>query len=172
MNAGAYGGEMSQVVREVTVLTEAGEVRVLAGEEMNWGYRHSLLQETGWIALEARLALTEGQPEKIRETMQDLAGRRRSRQPLEWPSAGSVFKRPEGAFAGQLIEEAGLKGCRIGDAQVSEKHAGFIINRGEATAQEVQSLVRLVQDRVEERSGIRLEPEIRLLGPLGLTDWK
>ena len=164
MNAGAYGGQMDQIVSEVTVLTEAGEQKILTPAEMQWGYRTSRLQTESWMALEARISLQKGDPEDIRRQMKELALRRKEKQPLEWPSAGSTFKRPVGAFAGQLIEEAGLKGLRVGDAQVSEKHAGFIINRGAATARDVTELIRQVQQRVEERSGIRLEPEVRFVG--------
>ena len=170
MNAGAYGGQMDQIVSEVTVLTEAGEQKTLTPAEMQWGYRTSRLQTESWMALEARISLQKGDPEAIRRQMKELALRRKEKQPLEWPSAGSTFKRPVGAFAGQLIEEAGLKGLRVGDAQVSEKHAGFIINRGAATAQDVTELIRQVRQRVEERSGIRLEPEVRFLGPNGFTE--
>ena len=164
MNAGAYGGELADVLLEATVLTPEGNIRVLSREEMELGYRTSRMAREGDIVLSALIALPEGNPEEIRGRMDELAAKRREKQPLEYPSAGSTFKRPAGYFAGKLIEDAGLKGYRVGDAQVSEKHAGFVINRGEASASDVLRLCREVEQKVEEMSGVRLEMEIRLLG--------
>ena len=164
MNAGAYGSELANVVKEVRIwLPEGGEV-TMTRDEMVFGYRHSVLQENGGIVLTASFELTEGDPGKIRSLTEDLNARRREKQPLEFASAGSVFKRPEGFFAGKLIEDAGLKGRRVGDAEVSEKHAGFIVNRGNATAEDVDKLIRLIVKEVREQFGVTLEPEIRYLG--------
>ncbi len=171
MNAGAYGGEMVQIVRRVTIMEQSGVTRTLAAEELGMGYRTSIFQNTGWIILRAELELQCGSGETIREQMRDLAQKRRSKQPLEWPSAGSAFKRPEGHFAGQLIEEAGLKGYTVGGAQVSAKHAGFIVNVGGATAADVLALVDHVQKTVELNSGgIHLQPEFRYLTPEALVE--
>ena len=164
MNAGAYGGEMKQIVSAVTLLDPSGEIRRLSGEEMHFGYRTSLLKEIKAVVLSAEFTLTPEDPAQIRAKMDDFAARRRDKQPLNYPSAGSTFKRPEGHFAGQLIEEAGLRGFRIGDAQVSEKHCGFVINRGAATASQIRELISEVQRRVYEQSGIHLETEVILLG--------
>lgn len=163
MNAGAYGGEMKDILVSALVMDPEGSCFVLSNEEMELGYRESIFQHRDWIILEATLRLREGDPEKIDAKMKDLMQRRVSKQPLEFPSAGSVFKRPQGYFAGGLIEEAGLKGHQIGGAQISEKHAGFIINAGGATAQDVVDLVRYTQDVVERMSGVRLEPELKIL---------
>lgn len=164
MNAGAYGGELKDVLTGATVLTPEGELLCLTGEEMELGYRTSCIQKKGYIGLEARISLEPGNPEEIRARMDELADRRKSKQPLEFPSAGSTFKRPSGYFAGKLIEEAGLRGFRVGGAQVSEKHCGFVINRDHATASEILELCRQVQNRVKEHSGVELELEVRLLG--------
>ncbi len=164
MNAGAYGGEMKDVVERVTVLEKDGVIRSYTGGEMRFGYRRSRVNDGGGIILSAGLCLTPGEPERIQARMEELRERRRTKQPLEYASAGSTFKRPEGYFAGKLIEDAGLRGFRMGDAQVSEKHCGFLINRGNATAGEIAALIREVQKRVYENSGVRLEPEIRFLG--------
>lgn len=164
MNAGAYGGEMKDVVREVTVLKEDGGVAVYSGEEMNFGYRRSRVTEEGGIVLGAVLELQKGDPEKIQQRMDQLREQRQLKQPLEYASAGSTFKRPEGYFAGKLIQDAGLRGFRIGDAQVSEKHCGFVVNRGNATAAQLVQLIREVQKKVYETSGVRLETEVKLLG--------
>ena len=163
MNAGAYGGQLSDVLTEVELLRDGMAVRVPASE-MDFGYRHSAAMESGALITGATFALQPGDPEEIRARMDDLNGRRRDKQPLEYPSAGSTFKRPEGYFAGALIEQAGLKGCRIGGAMVSEKHAGFIVNAGNATAQDVFELIMRVQHTVLDRSGVWLEPEVRLIG--------
>lgn len=164
MNAGAYGGEMRDILRQVTVMTREGHLRQLEVEELDLSYRHSCISEKDYIVIEAVFALTPKPKEEIRARMTDLAGRRREKQPLEYPSAGSTFKRPEGYFAGKLIMDAGLRGYRIGDAQVSEKHCGFVINRGNATAEEVKTLMRDVQNKVYEQYGVTLEPEVRLIG--------
>lgn len=163
MNAGAYGGELSQVVREAMVLMD-GRVQTLSREELAMGYRTTRVLREGGIVLSAVLDLKEGDASQIAETMDDLNRRRREKQPLSFPSAGSTFKRPEGYFAGALIEQAGLKGYAIGGAQVSEKHAGFLINRGGATASDLLRLIEYVQERVYAQSGVRLETEVRICG--------
>lgn len=164
MNAGAYGGELSQVVKTVRVLDGGGRFRTLTAEQMKFGYRTSILKEGGLIALEAVLSLAPGDKEEQLLEMEQLNRKRREKQPLEYASAGSTFKRPEGYFAGQLIEQAGLKGLSVGDAQVSEKHCGFVINRGNATAAEIYTLCRKVQERVFEQFQVELTMEVRLLG--------
>jgi UDP-N-acetylmuramate dehydrogenase len=164
MNAGAYGGEMKDVIRRVTVLTREGEIRSYTGEEMAFGYRTSRIAAEGSVVLEAELELEKDEPEKIQSRMDELKEKRIAKQPLEYASAGSTFKRPEGYFAGKLIEDAGLRGFRIGDAQVSEKHCGFVINRGEATASQIAELIREVQKRVYEHSGVHLETEVKFVG--------
>ncbi len=165
MNAGAYGGEMSQIVRTVRLYdAERNEVIMLTGEQMEFSYRHSCLQaHPEWTVLGATMALTPDDGEAIEARMQDYMQRRREKQPLEYPSAGSTFKRPEGAFAGQLIEQSGLKGCRIGGAMVSPKHAGFIINAGGATALDVRRLIEHVRMVVLRDHGIELDPEVQIL---------
>ncbi len=165
MNAGAYGGELKDIVKEVKVLYK-GEVKALSNEECGFGYRHSRIMEEGMIVLEVKLKLEKGNPSEIKAVMDDLALRRREKQPLDKPSAGSTFKRPEGNFAGKLIEEAGLKGFSIGGAQVSEKHCGFVVNTGKATTDDILSLINSVKERVYQNSGIMLEPEVRFLGEL------
>ena len=164
MNAGAYGGELCQVLREATVLTPEGEVKTLLAEELELGYRTSCVQKNGYIVLEAVLQLQPGNADDIRAVMDDLASKRREKQPLEYPSAGSTFKRPEGHFAGRLIQDAGLRGFRVGGAQVSEKHCGFVINRDHATSADILSLCRQVQEKVKAQSGVELELEVKLLG--------
>ena len=163
MNAGAYGGEIRQVAVRTTVILPDGALKDYAGEEQGFRYRGSAFQAAKGTVLRTEFRLTPGDPAEIRARMQDLAQRRRSKQPLELPSAGSAFKRPEGHYAGALIEAAGLKGFRIGGAAVSEKHAGFVVNLGGATAADVRALLAAVQQRVFEQSGVMLEPEIRLL---------
>lgn len=164
MNAGAYGGEMKQVIKGVSVLFPGEGVKFLSNEEMDFGYRHSLLSDhPDAVVLSASFGLTPGDPGAIRERMRDLMDRRKASQPLEWPSAGSTFKRPAGYFAGTLIDQCGLKGLTVGGAQVSEKHAGFIVNRGGATAADVTALIARVQERVFEQTGVRLEPEVRIV---------
>lgn len=162
MNAGAYGGQLSDVLTEVELIRDGMVTRVPAAE-MDFGYRHSAAMENGALVTDAVFELQPGDPAEIRARMDDLNGRRREKQPLEYPSAGSVFKRPEGYFAGALIEQAGLKGCRIGGAEVSPKHAGFIVNVGGATAQDVFQLIMHVQHTVQDRFGVWLDTEIRLL---------
>ena len=164
MNAGAYGGEMKDVLKEVTVLTPEGEILTLQADELHMGYRTSVVKEAGYIVLEAVLSLAKGDPEAIRSRMQELAGMRSSKQPLSYPSAGSTFKRPEGYFAGKLIMDSGLRGYQVGGAQVSEKHCGFVINAGNATAEDVCRLMADVQRIVREKFGVTLEPEVKFLG--------
>ncbi len=165
MNAGAYGGEMSQVIRSVRLYdTERDEIITMSGEQMEFSYRHSIVQShPEWTVLSATMVLTQDDPEAIEARMQDYMQRRRDKQPLEYPSAGSTFKRPEGAFAGQLIEQSGLKGYRIGGAMVSPKHAGFIINTGGATALDVRRLIEHVRATVLRDHGIELESEVQIL---------
>lgn len=163
MNAGAYGGEIAQVIVSARVLTPEG-VRTVSKEELTLGYRSSAVMQSGWVVLEATFELTPGNPDQIKATMANLAARRREKQPLQYPSCGSFFKRPVGYYAGALIEQAGLKGYRVGDAQVSEMHAGFVINRGHATSSEIYRLMQDVQRRVQAQFGVALEPEVRLIG--------
>ena len=164
MNAGAYGGEMSQIVRAVTVLTPEGEEKQLPAEELDLGYRHSCVEEKGYIILSAILELTSGSREAIRARMEELKQQRIAKQPLEYPSAGSTFKRPEGYFAGKLIMDAGLAGYTVGGAMVSDKHCGFVVNKGGATAADVVAVMRHVRDEVERQFGVTLEAEVRKLG--------
>ncbi|MBQ3022373.1 MAG: UDP-N-acetylmuramate dehydrogenase [Clostridia bacterium] len=161
MNAGAYGGEMKDVVEAVSFIDITGKEYVVSGEEMEFGYRESALMDTGCIITGATLKLTRGSKEEILGKMADLASRRREKQPLEYPSAGSTFKRPHGYFAGALIESSNLKGKSVGGAQVSEKHAGFIINRENATTQDICDLIELVQKTVYDIHGVALEPEVK-----------
>ena len=163
MNAGAYGGQLSDVLIDAEVLL-GGEVRTLAVEQLRMGYRTSLPLREGGVVLSARFALTPDDSAAILSRMKELNARRRDKQPLNFPSAGSTFKRPEGHFAGALIEGAGLKGRRVGGAQVSEKHAGFIVNTGGATASDILALIRAVQDEVLARYGVALETEVRIIG--------
>ena len=164
MNAGAYGGCIADVLKEVTVLTGDGRFETLPVGELDLGYRHSRIADDVMIVVSATFALTPGDPAEIRATMDDLTEQRTSKQPLELPSAGSTFKRPEGYFAGKLISDAGLKGFQLGGAAVSSKHAGFVVNMGGATAADVCALIEHVQDEVERQFGVRLEPEVRMLG--------
>lgn len=164
MNAGAYGGEMKQVLKNASVLTPEGRILTLTADEMKMGYRTSIVSRMDYVVLEAVLTLTPGSREEIRGRMEELKEQRVSKQPLEYGSAGSTFKRPEGYFAGKLIQDAGLRGFRVGNAQVSEKHCGFVINRGGATAKEVTELMDEVVRRVEADSGVRLEPEVKKIG--------
>ena len=168
MNAGAYGGEMKDIVTKVRVLDMTGQVIELSNEEMQFGYRYSILQKKTWVVLEAELQLTKDDPEAIKARMKELARKRREKQPLDEYSSGSTFKRPEGHFAGALIEGAGLKGYAVGGAKVSEKHAGFVINTGEANCREVVELIHQIMVKVKETSGVELEPEVRYLAPGGL----
>ena len=164
MNAGAYGGEMKDVLKEVTVMTAAGEILVLPAEKLEMGYRTSLVKTKGYLVLSAVIVLEQGNQEAIKARMKELTEQRVSKQPLEFPSAGSTFKRPEGYFAGKLIMDAGLRGYQTGGAQVSEKHCGFVINKDNATAADVCRLLRDVQDKVKEQFGVTLEPEVKFLG--------
>ena len=162
MNAGAYGGEMKQVSVQTAVLTMEGEKQVFSGEEQGFSYRTSAFEKMDAIIVKTVLQLAPGSKEEIAAKMQELIEKRRASQPLELPSAGSTFKRPEGAFAGALIQKANLKGVSVGGAQVSEKHAGFVVNTGGATAEDVKRLIALVQKRVFETSGFMLQPEVRI----------
>lgn len=163
MNAGAYGGELKDIVERVTYLS-GGEIKVAEKDELDFGYRHSRFSGTDDIILSAELSLKKGDIAEIREKMADFKERRCSKQPLAMPSAGSTFKRPEGYFAGKLIEDAELKGFSIGGAQVSEKHSGFVVNTGDATAQDVLSLIKHIQDTVYAKFGVKLETEVKLVG--------
>ena len=164
MNAGAYGGEMKDVLQSVKVLTEEGELLSLAAAELELGYRHSCVPERKYIVVEATMELSAKPEEEIRACMAELRAQRAEKQPLEYPSAGSTFKRPEGYFAGKLIMDAGLRGYTVGGAQVSEKHCGFVINKGDATAADVRQLMQDVHDRVKEQFDVELEPEVKLIG--------
>ena len=164
MNAGAYGGEMKDVLTEVTVLTREGEIRTIPAEKLELGYRTSLAAKNGWIILEAVLRFQKGDAEAIRGRMEELKVQRVTKQPLDLPSAGSTFKRPEGYFAGKLIMDAGLRGFTVGGAQISEKHCGFVVNKGGATAEDVRNLICAVQKKVQEDAGVKLEPEVKFLG--------
>lgn len=164
MNAGAYGGEMKDVILSATVLEQDGTVREVSAEELEFGYRKSAVLKYGWIVLGAKFRLRPGNAEEIRARMEELKEMRVSKQPLDLPSAGSTFKRPEGYFAGKLIMDAGLRGFTVGGAQVSKKHCGFVVNTGNATAADVRRLIAEVSERVEKQFGVRLEPEIRMLG--------
>ena len=165
MNAGAYGGEMKQVVKEVTYLTPDGEKKTILGEECEFGYRTSIFAKMdGCVILSCKLDLGKGDPKEILALMEDLAERRCSKQPLNLPSAGSTFKRPEGYFAGKLIQDAGLMGFRVGGASVSEKHAGFVVNDQEATAKDVRMLIQEIQKKVQADFGVHLEPEVKFVG--------
>ena len=165
MNAGAYGKEMKDVIESVNLLdAKTGGTVIFSGEDMKFDYRTSVVKEHPYIVLEATLKLEEGNREDIKEQMDELAKRRKEKQPLEFPSAGSTFKRPEGYFAGKLIEDAGLKGCRIGGACGSEKHSGFVVNKGGATASDIIKLIKKIRMTVNEKFGVMLEPEVVILG--------
>lgn len=164
MNAGAYGGEMKDIIKEVTVLTKEGDILTISKEEMNFGYRTSVVKEKGYVVISVVLQLKKGDRAEIRKVMDDLKERRVTKQPLDMPSAGSTFKRPEGYFAGKLIMDAGLRGFSVGGAQISEKHCGFVVNKGDATAADVLGLIKEVQKRVQEKFGVALEPEVKFLG--------
>ena len=164
MNAGAYGGEMKQIVVSVRGLDKEGRILTLDNDRMEFGYRTSAIKNRPFVVLEVTLQLEEGSPEEIGAKMEELASLRRSKQPLEYPSAGSTFKRPEGYYAGKLIMEAGMRGYCIGGARVSDKHCGFVVNTGKATAADIREVIRVVQERVREKSGVLLEPEIIFLG--------
>ena len=164
MNAGAYGGEMKDILQKVTVLTPDGTVQTLSVKELELSYRHSIIPEKGYLVISAVLKLQPGNADEIQSIMDDLKEKRVSKQPLEYPSAGSTFKRPEGYFAGKLIQDAGLRGFRVGGAQVSEKHCGFIINRDQATSTDICQLMQQVSEIVYEKFGVRLEPEVKKIG--------
>lgn len=164
MNAGAYGGEIRQILKSVTVLSDAGETKKLPAGSLGLGYRRSCIPENRYIVLEAEFQLNPGTRQAIEEKMAALKEQRVAKQPLEYPSAGSTFKRPEGYFAGKLIQDAGLSGYQIGGAQVSEKHSGFLINKGHATASDIWKLIRYVQAQVEGQFGVRLETEVKCIG--------
>lgn len=164
MNAGAYGGQLSDVIVSVTVLDTAGEPRELTAAELAFGYRHSVFMEQDWVIWSVTMQLTPSIPTVVRAAMDDYMARRRAKQPLEYPSAGSFFKQPSGQFAGALIEQCGLKGLTVGGAQVSEKHAGFFINRGGATCADVMALCEQVRRQVKERFDVELEREVKLVG--------
>lgn len=164
MNAGAYGGEMSQILTEVAVLTPEGSERTIPVSQLDLGYRHSCIEEQGYIVLSAVLELERGERETIASRMEQLRQKRAARQPLEYPSAGSTFKRPDGLYAGKLIMDAGLRGYAIGGAQVSEKHCGFVINKGGASAADIAALMRHIQEEVARQFGVTLEAEVRRLG--------
>ena len=164
MNAGAYGGEIKDVLIWAEVLTDDLQIRTVSKEELALGYRHSRIMEESWIVLHAAFALQSGDPAKIHARMEELREARIAKQPLEYPSAGSTFKRPEGHFAGKLIMDSGLAGARVGGAQVSEKHCGFVINCDPATAEDVRALIRHIQETVKVNAGVSLETEVRFLG--------
>lgn len=164
MNAGAYGGELKDVIDTVTYIDESGEIITKPNEELDLSYRHSMFETGEYVILSAVLKLKKGSYEEIKAAMQDYNKRRSDKQPISMPSAGSTFKRPEGYFAGKLIQDSGLMGYSIGGAQVSEKHAGFVVNKGGATAADVLALIKHIQDTVEEKFGVCLEPEVRLIG--------
>lgn len=164
MNAGAYGGEIKDVIEKVIVLDENQKVLSFTNSEMNFGYRKSIVQNTKMIVLEVYMTLEKGNYQESKEKIKELTKRRREKQPLNYPSAGSTFKRPVGYYAGKLIQDSGLKGMRVGNAQISELHSGFIINMGDATAEDVIKLIEKVKTRVYDRFGINLEPELKIIG--------
>ncbi|MCR5666039.1 MAG: UDP-N-acetylmuramate dehydrogenase [Eubacterium sp.] len=164
MNAGAYGGEIKDVLQHARVLTREGEVLELGPKELDLSYRHSIVPERGYIVLGGTIALPRADAKDIKARMDELKEQRTTKQPLEYPSAGSTFKRPEGYFAGKLIQDAGLKGFQVGGAQVSEKHSGFVINKGNATAKDIRDLMEEVQAKVEQQFGVHLEPEVKMVG--------
>lgn len=164
MNAGAYGGEIKDVLTKATVVDDTGEIQIVTAKELELAYRTSVLQTNGWIALDAEFSLTKGKHEEIKAQVDVLTFKRESKQPLEYPTCGSVFKRPQGNFAGKLIQESGLQGEQVGGAEVSLKHAGFIINKDEATADDYIALIEYVQRTVKKRFNIELEREVRIIG--------
>ncbi len=163
MNAGAYGGEIKDCIESAVVLTHQGERVTLSAQELQLGYRTSVIQKKSYLVIEGTFSFKKGEREEILAAMKKMNQSRREKQPLEYPSAGSTFKRPEGYFAGKLIDDAGLRGYRVGDAQVSEKHCGFVVNRGQATSVDVCRLMRDVRDRVKDQFGVELEPEVRIV---------
>ena len=164
MNAGAYGGEIKDVLIDATVLTADGELKTVTRDELDLSYRHSIVPEKGYIVLSARFRLTPKPKDEIKSYMAELRAKRVEKQPLEYPSAGSTIKRPEGYFAEKLIMDAGLRGYSVGDAQVSEKHCGFVVNKGEAAAADVLTLIKDVQETVLKQFGVKLEPEVKMIG--------
>ena len=164
MNAGAYDGEMKQITESVKVMDQEGQILVLDNDTMEFGYRTSIIKNRPFIVLEVVLRMQPGRKDEIQVKMDELMAKRQSKQPLNYPSAGSTFKRPEGYFAGKLIMDAGMRGYRIGDAQVSDKHCGFVINIGNASAADVREVIEEVQERVKERFHVNLEPEVIFLG--------
>ena len=164
MNAGAYGGEMKDVLKEVTVMDGDGKIFTLPASELEMGYRTSIIKTAGYLVLSARITLSRGKEEDIKARTRELSEMRTQKQPLDYPSAGSTFKRPEGYFAGKLIMDSGLRGYSVGGAMVSEKHCGFVINKGNATAEDVVSLMKHVTEVVQEKYGVTLEPEVKFLG--------
>ena len=164
MNAGAYGGEMKDILVSVTVMDENGETREIKAQDLELGYRKSNILKNHYVVIEAVLRLAKGEKAAIREKMNTLKEQRREKQPLEYPSAGSTFKRPEGHFAGKLIMDAGLKGYQVGGAKVSEKHCGFVINCGDAKASDIRRLMQEVSEEVEKQFGVTLEPEVKMIG--------
>ena len=164
MNAGAYDGEISKVIESAEVIDENCNIIRLSREELDFGYRSSLVMKKGYTVLSAVFKLEKGQVKTIKELIEDLTNKRESKQPLEYPSAGSTFKRPTGYFAGKLIQDAGLKGYSIGGAAVSEKHSGFVINKGNATAKDITDLIKHIQDEVKKQFGVDLHPEVRIIG--------
>ncbi len=164
MNAGAYGGEMKDIISDATILQQDGTVRTIPARQLGFSYRHSVIPGEGWLVCSVTLSLQKGRKADINEKMSELGKKRAEKQPLEYPSAGSTFKRPEGYFAGKLIEDAGLRGCLCGDAQVSEKHCGFVINKGNATAADIRNLMTHIQTTVRDRFGVELEPEVKFIG--------
>lgn len=164
MNAGAYDGEMKQVVEAVKLITPEGEIVTKDCEEMDFSYRHSILKEKPYLVLSVTIKLSKGDKGQIKARMEELAQKRKEKQPLEYPSAGSTFKRPEGYFAAKLIQDAGLRGLMVGGAQISEKHCGFVINKDQATAKDIYELMKRVQEQVKEKYGVMLEPEVICLG--------
>lgn len=164
MNAGAYGGEMKQVVHSVQVMTRQGKIKTLLAEEMDFAYRHSCIIENKYIVLSAELKLQTGRQEEIMDEIDRLKEQRISKQPLEYPSAGSTFKRPAGYFAGKLIMDSGLRGCQVGGAQISEKHCGFVINKEQASASDICRLIEQVQEKVYDNFGVKLETEVKFVG--------
>ena len=164
MNAGAYDGEIAHVVESAEVIDENCNIINLTNEELDFGYRSSLVMKKGYIVLSAVFKLKKGQVKTIKELVDDLTNKRESKQPLEYPSAGSTFKRPTGYFAGKLIQDAGLKGYSIGGAAVSEKHSGFVINKGNATAKDITDLIEHIQDQVKKQFGVDLHTEVRIIG--------
>ena len=164
MNAGAYDGEISHVIESAEVIDNNGEIKILTKEELELGYRSSIVMKKHYVVLSARFNLKHGEVRKIKEMVQDLTCKRESKQPLEYPSAGSTFKRPTGYYAGKLIQDAGLKGYSIGGAEVSEKHSGFVINKNNATAKDILDLIAHIQNEVKKQFGVDLHPEVRIIG--------